>query len=64
MVNKIQNGNGLSERTDIKKFKLGTKLGKQINNTSLTFEKKEQIDLCCWLSFEGTYFSLSVSFQY
>lgn len=43
MVNKIQNGNGLSERTDIKKLKLGTKLGKQIHNTSLTFEKKEQI---------------------
>lgn len=42
MVNKIQNGNGLSERTDIKKFKLGTKLGKQINNTSLTFEKKNR----------------------
>lgn len=40
MVNKIQNGNGLRERTDIKKLKLGTKLGKQINNTSLTFEKK------------------------
>lgn len=41
MVNKIQNGNGLSERTNIKKLKLGTKLSKQINNTSLTFEKKK-----------------------
>lgn len=43
MVNTIQNGKGLSERTNIKKLKLGTKLSKQINNTSLTFEKKEQI---------------------
>lgn len=42
MVNKIQNGNGLSERTNIKKLKLGTKLSKQINNTSLTFEKKKE----------------------
>lgn len=43
--NKNQNVNGVSERIDIRKLKLGTRLGEQINNTSLTFEKKEHIVL-------------------
>lgn len=40
--NKSQNVNGVSERTDIRTLKLDTKLGEQINNTSLTFEKKNR----------------------
>lgn len=43
--NKNQNVNGVSERTDITRSKLGTKLGEQINNTSVTFEIKEHIVL-------------------